>query len=160
MTISKLIEISNLKLGFIYFRLHIFERESYIYLNLLEQLGFSVVIGTEVFEINTTALGDNIASVKFTIFDPIWEENITEEDNNASDGFSTQLELISGIYEIIVSAYDSDGNLVERQNISYVINICLEGSGDGTLRPISRMRERFQRIKERRALIHSSILKI
>jgi len=74
MTISKLIEINNLKLGFIYFRLHIFEKESYIYIHLLEQLGFSVVIGTEIFEINTTATSDIVNSVKFTLYDPIWDE--------------------------------------------------------------------------------------
>ena len=87
-SISQLIEIDNLKLGFLYFRLHIFEKESYMFLNLLEQLGFTAVIGTDVFEINTSALNDVVDCVKFNIYDVIWDENITAEDYNASDVFS------------------------------------------------------------------------
>jgi hypothetical protein len=152
MTISKLIEINNLKLGFIYFRLHIFEKESYIYIHLLEQLGFSVVIGTEIFEINTTATSDIVNSVKFTLYDPIWDENFTEEDDDSSDGFSAQIELITGIYEITTSAYDSYGNLIDKDNISSVINIGVMESEEKPLRPFSRMRERFNRIRERRLI--------
>jgi len=156
-TISQLIEIDNFKLGFLYFRLHFFEKESYFYLQLLEDLGLSLNLGTEIFEINTTTSSDAVDSVKFVVFDALWEENFTDEDIDSSDGFSSQLELVSGIYEITVFAYDSEGNLIDRQNISYVVNICLQDSSSETLRPLEKMKERSERIRERRSKILSNI---
>ena len=111
-----------------------------------------------MFEINTSALNDVVDCVKFNIYDVIWDENITAEDDNASDGFSVQLNLLTGIYEINASAYDSEGNLIDKQNISYVVNICPRSSSDEIQRPISRIKERFQSFRERRSLIRQSLL--
>jgi hypothetical protein len=158
LSVSAIIQFDNIEIGFLYFRLHLFEKESFMFLNILEQLGFSIVIGTDLFDINISDLHSVVDCVKVNIYDAIWDENITMEDNNASDGFSMQINLLSGIYEINASAYDSEGNLIDKQNLSYVVNICIKSSSDETQGPISRVQQKIQNFRQRRGAIRQSIL--
>lgn len=151
-SIAEQIEISNIKLGFVYLRTF-FTNNSYAYIYLLETLGLSVVISDEGLPVEA-AVTDAVNSVTFELIDLLWEDQINQEDDNSSDGFSTHFEIPSSLLQITVYAYDENGTMIDMDRLDYLVFIDLtSGEESQKIGQIGRMRHRVrERIRDR--LLH------
>ena len=120
-SIAKQIYISNIKAGFIYFRFF-GANNSYLFISLLESLGVSAIIGDGGLGIKAEAT-ENVNSTSFEIIDCILGENLTQYDDNGSDGFSSKMDIPTGLWELTVYAYDSDGNMIDIGKVDYLVFI-------------------------------------
>lgn len=151
-SIAEQIEISNIKLGFVYLRTF-FANNSYAYIYLLETLGLSVVISDEGLPVEA-AVTDAVDSVTFELIDILWGDQINQEDDNSSDGFSTHFEIPSSLLQITVYAYDENGTMIDMDRLDYLVFIDLtSGEESQQIGHIGRMRYRIrERIRDR--LLH------
>jgi len=151
-SIAEQIEISNIKLGFVYLRTF-FTNNSYAYIYLLETLGLSVVISDEGLPVEA-AVTDAVNSVTFELIDILWGDQINQEDDNSSDGFSTHFEIPSSLLQITVYAYDENGTMIDIDKLDYLVFIDLtSGEESQQIGQIGRMRYRIrERIRDR--LLH------
>jgi hypothetical protein len=99
--------------GYIYFRFFMFNN-SYFYSQLLQTFGLAVIItNRDLFlEAGTSKAVD---SAIFTVFSPTYNESLSLQDDNGTDGFSCRFaNITSGFYGIILDAYDANGNHIDR----------------------------------------------
>lgn len=128
-TIARQIEYKNIQPGFIYFQLFTFNR-SYFYIHLLDLLGATVFITTNDLLVEAKAT-DAVKKVHFEALSPLGGDIMTRDDDVGSNGFSCQLNLSLGLYQITITAFDNDGNLIDIQTVNYCLFLRL-GSGGGS----------------------------
>jgi len=120
-TIAPQIEIANLKQGYVYF--HFFGYDlGYGYIYSLDLLGMTLIISNGGFNVNTTVT-DNVHKVEYEMANLFYtDEQWTTIDDNVSNGTSTgYYELTPGLYRTTASAYDANGNMIDRVTRNYVI---------------------------------------
>lgn len=140
-SIAKQIEITNIKSGFIYFRLLNFNK-SFAYIYILDTLGVSVIFGSNVLFVEATA-SEAVHSVKFEVYNLIWGEYTVSEDNDSSDGFSDGLPASLGLMELTLYAYDVEGNMIDAAGgVDYLVFISLGGSGGQLTGPGTTLRHK------------------
>jgi hypothetical protein len=139
-TIAPQIKINNIFPGFIYLRLLSFNR-SYAYIYLLEALGISVVISDEGLAVEACASGI-VSTVEFEAHNLIWDDYIVDEDTNGSNGFNSLFAIDTGLWELTVYAYDSDGNMIDSDTIEYLVFLSMS-SGERSLIRRGLLRHRF-----------------
>jgi outer membrane protein assembly factor BamB len=111
-SIARQISIKPYKIGFIYFRFFMFNN-SYFYSQLLLNFGLAVIITNRDLIVSANA-STAVHSVIFTVFSPTYNESLSLQDDNGTDGFSCAFNNItSGFYGIILDAYDANGNLID-----------------------------------------------
>jgi hypothetical protein len=116
----KHIEITNIKPGFVYFR--VLSGESYFYVHLLEVLDVSVILGSSL-QINASVT-EQVHTVQFNVTNLLTEESTSFVDNNTTDGISYNFDNIpSGLISITATAYDATGNEIGNQTLTYVLYI-------------------------------------
>jgi len=135
-TISKQMEISNIESGYVYFRYGILEG-SYAYIHLLDNFGFSVVLGNVLTVEATTS--DVVHSVKFKIVNLFWGDNDTYEDDDGTDGFSANFSIPTGLWSVITYAYDEEENLIDMDDVQYLL-FYVRGSSEQGMRRINNLR--------------------
>jgi hypothetical protein len=135
-TISKQMEISNIESGYVYFRQGILEG-SYAYIHLLDNFGFSVILGNILTVEATTS--DVVHSVKFKIINLFWGDNDTYIDDDGSDGFSANFSIPTGLWTVITYAYDDEENLIDMDDIQYLV-FYVRGSSEQGSRRVGRLR--------------------
>jgi len=117
--IEKQIEIDSIDIGFMYIWMWTFNK-SFMYLELLEEMGASVIISDEGMRADVTTT-DVVANVTFEFYDWFWNETYIFYNNDGSDGFSLNTnEILTGILQLTVSAIDEDGNLIDRDVLDYL----------------------------------------
>ena len=84
-----------------------------------------------------------VDTVNFTAFNLISGDNSSYEDDNGSDGFSASLELPLGLYQLTVSAFDADENLIGIEQVDYLVFISRGGSEEPFDR-VGRFRQRLR----------------
>jgi len=151
-SIAEQIEISNIKLGFVYLRTF-FTNNSYAYIYLLETSGLSVVISDEGLPVEA-AVTDAVNSVTFELIDILWGDQINQDDDNNSDGFTTHFEIPSSLLQITAYAYDENGTMIDIDKLDYLVFIDLtSGEESQQIGHIGRMRYKIrERIRDR--LLH------
>lgn len=123
-SISKQIEIDNLKPGFVYFNIFIFDKP-YAFISVLEPWGLSIVISNNGLFINAVA-AEAVHSVKFTASRlPNDNQQLTVTDTDVSDDFNAYLDIPSGFYKTTAYAYDQNGNMIDSHTRDKVILIQL-----------------------------------
>jgi len=142
-SIATQIEFSNIQKGYVYFRTF-FANNSYAYIYLLETLGVTVMLSDMGLSVETTAT-DAVDAVAFELIDLLWDDQINQEDDNSTDGFSAYFELSTGIFQITVYSYDENGTLIDMDKLDYLLFIGLRG-GDNpeNLNPIQKIRHRMR----------------
>jgi hypothetical protein len=124
--IEKQLSMENFLPGYIYFKLLNFNR-SFAYIYLLETLGGSVVLGTNYLDLKLNAT-ENVDYVKFETIHLIFGDNVTAYDYNTSDGIYTDLPMMTGLWDLTIYAYDSQGNMIDAYYQDFFLFISL-GSG-------------------------------
>lgn len=124
-SIGDQIEISNIQSGFVYLRMLSFNR-SFAYVYILDTLGVSVIIGNDLLDVVAEAT-EPVTTVKFELYNLIWDELTEGEDDNSSNGFTTQLITSSGLMQLTAYAYDDNGQMIDYETIDYVIFIGFGG---------------------------------
>jgi len=140
-SISKQVELRNIRPGFVYFNLGIID-EFYAYIDILGKMGFSVGLVDEDVVVEVDA-NESVQLVKFEAYDLFLEDYLTKEDNDSSDGFSVDLISHSGIWQLTVYSYDSDGNMIDKDELEYFFCIHLEPS-EGAMGSISKLGQRVR----------------
>ncbi len=142
-SIAPQIDISNIQLGYIYLRTF-FTNDSYAYIYLLETFGVAAVLSDKGLFVEAMAT-DAVDSVTFELIDLLWEDQINQDDDNSSDGFSADYEISSGLFQITIYAYNENGTLIDRDRLDYLIFIDLT-SGDESqhVSPIGKIRQRLR----------------
>ncbi|MFW6121256.1 MAG: PKD domain-containing protein, partial [Petrotogales bacterium] len=130
-SITKLIEINNLKPGHIYFHIFTFTK-SYIYIHLLNVLGITGLITTSgnLF-INVTLFNEVVDAIKFEAYQILWNRTVTEWDKDMSDGANVLMTLPSGLFRVTAYAYDADNNMIDTSIVPYLFLFCRSKSGGG-----------------------------
>jgi hypothetical protein len=86
---------------------------SYFYSQLLLNFGLAVIITNRDLIVASNA-STAVHSVIFTVFSPTYNESISLQDDNGTNGFSCAFNNItSGFYGIILDAFDANGNLID-----------------------------------------------
>ncbi|RLF36819.1 MAG: hypothetical protein DRN08_00615 [Thermoplasmata archaeon] len=122
-SISKNIEITNIKTGYVYFFIPAFNR-SYAYINIFDRLGVSVIFTIDLLHINVT-VGEMVSSVKFVIKSIIFEDELVSYDNDTTDGCLCDFNITTGLYGLTVYAYDEEQNEIDSDMIPYLLFINL-----------------------------------
>ena len=138
-TISNQIEFSNLEKGFVYFRLGYFE-ESYAYIYLLDELGFTVVLGTSELAVALEGT-ESVDNVNITSVDLIFGDNISIVDEDSTDGFSANFSIPTGLWQVTANAYDIDGNLIDTKIIEYLVYLNRGTSVEQKITQVSKIRQ-------------------
>ena len=131
-SISKQIEINNLKPGFIYFYLFTFTK-SYLYLYAFDVLGIAAVLSTSSGLYVNATVTDAVDSVRFEAFQILWNMSTEEWDDDMSDGADAYIILPFGLFRVTAYAYDADGNMIDKDTIDYLFLLCKGSSGGGKL---------------------------
>jgi hypothetical protein len=135
-------EIENIKRGYLYIRNNGILNDSYAYIYILDTLGFSIVLGAPHVDVEANA-SEAVDSVKFKILNLFWGDNLTDTDEDGSDGFSTRFLIPMGLYQLTAFAYDNESNLIDTDTIEYLIYF-VRGSSEG-----SQLANRFSVLRER-----------
>ncbi|UCD14363.1 MAG: PKD domain-containing protein [Thermoplasmatales archaeon] len=131
-SISKQIEINNLKPGFIYFHILTFDK-SYLYLYAFDVLGITGVISTGKFLLVNATVSESVDLVRFNATQILWNLTANEIDDDMSDGANTLFQLAAGLFELTAFAYDDKGNLIDKDGVNYLLYFCRSASGGGGL---------------------------
>ena len=134
-SISKQIEINNLKPGFIYFHIFTFDK-SYLYIYMFETWGVTGMISTEdSLSVNATVT-ESVDLVKFEANQLLMNMTSEETDDNMSDGANTLFLLNTGLFEITAYAYDEEGNMIDNDKIDYLVFFSPSTSDSGMIRRV------------------------
>ena len=131
-SISKQIEINNLKPGFVYFYLFTFTK-SYLYLYAFDVLGIAAVLSTSSGLYINATVTDAVDSVRFEAFQILWSMSTEEWDDDMSDGADAYIILPFGLFKVTAYAYDADGNMIDKDTIDYLFLLCRGSNGSGKL---------------------------
>jgi len=120
-TIAPQIEFLNLKPGFLYLDFFGFDK-TYGYIYSLDLLSLALIISTGGFTVNATA-SDNVHSVVFEMenrffVDERWN---TTGINTSHNDYTGYFVLTNGLYQTTASAYDENGQLIDRSTRQYVL---------------------------------------
>lgn len=127
LSIARQIEFKGVQPGYIYIRIFTFNK-SFFYINLLNMLGVAVIIGTSGLMVEVAAT-DTVQLVRFEALKLLSGESTVLEDGNGSNGFSCSLDISGGVYQLMVTAYDADGNLIDGQILPCVIFLRIGQAG-------------------------------
>ncbi|MFO7678148.1 MAG: hypothetical protein R6V50_07205 [Thermoplasmatota archaeon] len=123
-SIASQISITNLEIGFIY--LNIFAEENpYGYIIFLDMIGAIVMVSRDPDLLMQTNTSEHVHSVLFNASDLISFENYSFLNENISNGFEASLPLYTGIWQLSVSAYNSEGVLIDIDQIDFFLYIHL-----------------------------------
>jgi parallel beta-helix repeat protein len=136
-SIAVQVDFANIKLGNIYFKLFSFNK-SYIYSNFLERLGVVFILSSHELEVKAFTT-DIVKSVTFKAMNQLAIEDMVIIDDNGSDGFSCNMNVSRGVYELNVTAYDSNGTLVDKYTLTTVFFIRIGRYATGSSRIIGNM---------------------
>jgi parallel beta-helix repeat protein len=120
-SIAQQINFSNVKLGYIYFKLFSFNR-SFIFSDFLLRLGVVIILTSHDMSLEGTAT-DVVQSVAFKAENLMQVENMEIIDDNGTDGFSCDMNVSRGVYTLNITAYDANGSLVDRYSLVTVFFI-------------------------------------
>ena len=119
-SIATQIELSNLRPGFVYFNIFTFNN-SYLFSYILETIGVCVVVSlTYDLYLEATAT-EAVRSVTFKMVNPIFGDNITIVDDDASDGFTGFTIMDAFVWQLSAYAYDEDGVMIDVDTIELFI---------------------------------------
>lgn len=124
-SIGDQIAISNIQSGFVYLRMMNFN-SSFAYVYILDTLGVTVILGNDLLDV-VAETTEPVTTVKFELYNLIWDELTEGEDDNSSNGFTTQLITSSGLMQLTAYAYDDNGQMIDYETIDYVIFIGFGG---------------------------------
>jgi len=126
-SIARQIELKNIHPGFIYIYLFSFNK-SYFYIHILEMMGATVFLTTNDLSLEAQAT-DAVKKVTFEAVNPMWGDLWVREDDNGTDGYSCEMNLTLGLYQLTVAAYDSNGYLIDYQIFSFCLYLRLGAGG-------------------------------
>jgi hypothetical protein len=131
--IAPQIQFKNIRPGFIYINFLTFNK-SYFYVNLLDILGATIIISTNDLIVETT-ITNAVHTVHFEALDLLLNESAARNDTNSTDGFSCVLNLSRGLYQLTITAFDTNGTLIDGQIIPYVLFLRI-GAGSTSIQNI------------------------
>jgi len=131
-SISKQIEINNLKPGCIYFHIFTFEN-SYLYIYAFDKLGITGMISTSSSLYVNATVTEAVDSVRFVAFQILWNMSTEEWDYDMSDGADAYIPLTFGLFRITAYAYDADGNMIDTDTVDYLLLFLRSSGGGGML---------------------------
>jgi len=117
-TVADQITAANINEGYIYLRF-IDENASFIYISLLNDLGISIMLGADNLYLSADTT-DHVVAINFEVVNYVWGDNESFLDEDGSDGFSTVILLPSGIWSILISAYNEAGELIDTHYVQYL----------------------------------------
>jgi hypothetical protein len=125
--IARQLWFNNIHPGYIYVNFLTFNR-SFIYIGVLGNLGVTVVISTSSLfvRVNTS---EYVSSVRFEAMNQFSGDSVIFQDWNHTRSFGCNLNVSLGIYQLSATAYDTDGNMVDRAEIPYVIFLGVGSQG-------------------------------
>ena len=119
-SIAPQIGLSNLRPGFLYFNIFGFN-DSYLFSYILSTIGATVVLSlSNDLYLEATAT-EAVHSVIFKMVNPIFGDNITLEDDDASDGFTGFTTMDAIFWQLSAYAYNEDGLLIDADTIELFI---------------------------------------
>ena len=140
-SIATQIELSNLRPGFMYFNIFTFNN-SYLFSYILETIGACVVVSlTYDLYLEATAT-EAVHSVTFKMVNPIFGDNITIVDDDASDGFTGFTIMDAVFWQLSAYAYDEDGVMIDVDTIEFFIFLKI-GKNQKAIGAIGDLRQRF-----------------
>jgi outer membrane protein assembly factor BamB len=117
-TIAPQISLANFKLGYVYFRVFSFN-SSFFYIDLLFNLGLAVVVSNhDLYVVADTTPA--VHSVMMMVYTPTLNASMTRWDNDSTDGFVCTFNVTRDVYEIVLTAYDANGTLIDQSIFSLV----------------------------------------
>ena len=140
-SIASQITFSNIQLGYVY--LNIFpENNSYLFSYILETIGACVVVSlTYDLYLEATAT-EAVHSVTFKMINPIFGDNVTIIDDDASDGFTGFTIMDAIFWQLSAYAYDEDGVMIDVDTIEFFIFLKI-GKNQKAIGAIGDLRQRF-----------------
>lgn len=127
-SIDTQMQFSNLRPGFMYFNIFDFNN-SYLFSYILETIGATVVVGLTYDLYLEASASEFVHTVKFEMVNPIFGDNITIIDDDASDGFTAFTEVDAIFWQLSAYAYDEDGILIDVDTIDFFIFLKIGKSG-------------------------------
>jgi hypothetical protein len=120
-SIAEQVNFSNMKIGMFYIKFLSYNK-SFLYSDFLKYFGVVVILSSHELYVNANTT-DIVKSVTFKAINQLAVEDMIIVDDNGSDGFSCNMNVSRGVYELTVIAYDINGTLVDKQTLSTVFFI-------------------------------------
>jgi len=140
-SIATQIELSNLRPGFMCFNIFGFNN-SYLFSYILDAIGACVVVSlTYDLYLEATAT-EAVHSVTFKMVNPIFGDNVTIVDDDASDGFTGFTIMDAIFWQLSAYAYDEDGVMIDVDTIELFIFLKI-GRNQNTIGAVGDLRQRF-----------------
>jgi len=140
-SIAPQIELNNLRPGFLYFNIFGFN-DSYLFSYILSTIGATVVLSlSNDLYLEATAT-EAVHSVIFKMVNPIFGDNITLEDDDASDGFTGFTTMDAIFWQLSAYAYNEDGVMIDVDTIEFFIFLKI-GRNQKAIGAIGNLRQRF-----------------
>ncbi|MBN1280764.1 MAG: right-handed parallel beta-helix repeat-containing protein [Candidatus Thermoplasmatota archaeon] len=118
-SIASQLELSNIKRGYIYFRLFSINR-SFFYSYFLDSLGVSAIVTNN--ELFVEVVGtDVVQRVTFEAIDILSGDNYTYQDDDSSGNFTCSMNISRGAYELLLTAYDGNNSVIDQQVYSAIV---------------------------------------
>jgi hypothetical protein len=112
MTIAPQIHIPTQEPGFLYFNFWGLGKP-FGFLPILKQYGMSAVMSTDSFDVNAT-VSPAVHSVEFELENLLNGDIVKMVDLNMTNGAEASFTPNNGLYRVTASAFDADGNLIDR----------------------------------------------
>jgi hypothetical protein len=119
--ISEHINFSNVKLGYVYFKLFSFNR-SFIFSDFLLRLGLVIIFTSHELELEAYA-SEFVTSVTFRSENQMKIKDLEITDDDSTDGFSCTMNVTRGVYVLNITAYDANGTLIDKYSLFTVFFI-------------------------------------
>jgi len=117
LTIAPQLTLTNIKPGYVYLL------NSFFYVGLFEVVGAVVLMAVDTGLILNFSVGPAVASVYVVATNFRTSQNTNCTDDNATDGFSMELPIASGLYQLGYLAYDAEGNIIDGNLLSFLLFI-------------------------------------
>lgn len=114
-TIEQQIAVVNLQPGFVYLG------QSYFFVGVFYLIGAIAIMTTSPsLPVNISA-SPSTASIVVTATTVTSGISVNITDDNATDGFNLSVPLKSGLYQLLILAYDAEGNLIDGYLYNFVL---------------------------------------
>jgi hypothetical protein len=115
MSIAEQVNFSNVKLGYVYFKLFSYNR-SFIFSDFLKRLGMVFILTSHELELKAFAT-DIVSSVTFQAENQLQIETMIITDDDGTDGYSCSMNISRGPYILNITAFDANGTLVDHYSL-------------------------------------------
>lgn len=119
LTVAPQLTLTNLKSGFIYLL------NSFFYVGMLDVFGAVILMSVDHGLVLNFSAASTVAAVYAVATSIRTSQNTEVTDDNATDGFTIEIPIATGLFQIGYLAYDAEGNIIDGSLLNYLLFIKL-----------------------------------